>query len=130
MSLLTAFNNQILNLINDLNKLYPHETDIKLFNEKYKIIRYANPRIIIENFIAYVYPYKDFIMNNNEKFFLEKNTSLDREFTENDVSLTKVINFKKLWLKTSDENKDSIWKYFKVLIILAEKWFKKHSLNK
>ena len=128
MSLLTAFNNQIKNLITDLNKLYPDETDINLFNEKYKIIRYANPRIIIENFIVYVYPYKEFIMNKNEKFFLEDNTPVDKEFTENDVSLTKVINFKNLWLKTSDENKDAIWKYFQVLIILAEKWFRKQSI--
>ena len=128
MTLLSAFNTQIENLITDLNKLYPNESDIKIFKEKFKLIKFANPRMIIENFIVYVYPYKEFIMNKKEEYFIEDNNSIDREFKENEISLTKVINFKKLWLKTSDENKDAIWKYFQVLIILSERWFKENSV--
>lgn len=129
MSKLTAFNTQIQNLIDDLNKLYPDEKDVKLFKEKYKLIKFANPRMIVENFIIYVYPYKDYIMKKNEEFFLKENNSIDNEFTQNDISLTKVINFKKLWLITSNDNKDAIWKYFQVLIILAERWFKNTNIN-
>lgn len=130
MTLLSAFNTQVENLITDLGKLYPNESDIKIFKEKFKLIKFANPRMIIENFIAFVYPYKQFIMNKKEEYFLEDNNSIDREFKENDISLTKVINFKNLWLKTSDENKEAIWKYFQVLIILSERWFKENTLKK
>ena len=69
-------------------------------------------------------------MNKKEEYFLEDNNSIDREFKENDISLTKVINFKNLWLKTSEENKEAIWKYFQVLIVLSERWFKENSLKK
>lgn len=130
MSILTAFNTQVQNLIDDLKKLYPNEKDINLFREKFKLVKFANPRIIIENFIVYVYPYKEFIMNKNEKYFIEEDNSINRECDKNEISLTKVINFKKLWEKTSDKNKDAIWKYFQVLIILAERWFKENALNK
>ena len=130
MSILTAFNTQVQNLIVDLKKLYPNEKDINLFREKFKLVKFANPRIIIENFIVYVYPYKEFIMNKNEKYFIEEDNSINRECDKNEISLTKVINFKKLWEKTSDKNKDAIWKYFQVLIILAERWFKENAINK
>lgn len=130
MSILTAFNTQVQNLIDDLKNLYPNEKDINLFREKFKLVKFANPRIIIENFIVYVYPYKEFIMNKNEKYFIEEDNSINRECDKNEISLTKVINFKKLWEKTSDKNKDAIWKYFQVLIILAERWFKENALNK
>mgnify|MGYP006416829457 FL=1 len=130
MSILTAFNTQVQNLIDDLKKLYPNEKDINLFREKFKLVKFANPRIIIENFIVYVYPYKEFIMNKNEKYFIEEDNSINRECDKNEISLTKVINFKKLWEKTSDKNKDAIWKYFQVLIILAERWFKENAINK
>tara|TARA_B100000674_G_C37715024_1_gene856987 strand:- start:18 stop:410 length:393 start_codon:yes stop_codon:yes gene_type:complete len=130
MSILTAFNTQVQNLIDDLNKLYPNEKDINLFREKFKLIKFANPRLIIENFILYVYPYKEFIMSKNEKYFIEEDNSINRECDKNEISLTKVINFKKLWQKTSDKNKNAIWKYFQVLIVLAERWFKENALNK
>ena len=130
MSILTAFNTQVQNLIDDLNKLYPNEKDINLFKEKFKLIKFANPRLIIENFIVYVYPYKEFIMNKNEIYFIEEDNSINRECDKNEISLTKVINFKKLWKKTSDKNKGAIWKYFQVLIILAERWFKENTLKK
>jgi len=130
MSILTAFNTQVQNLIDDLKNLYPNEKDINLFREKFKLVKFANPRIIIENFIVYVYPYKEFIMNKNEKYFIEEDNSINRECDKNEISLTKVINFKKLWEKTSDKNKDAIWKYFQVLIILAERWFKENAINK
>jgi hypothetical protein len=112
---------QIDNFIKELVSIFPKNGDIILFGEQYNLIRSANSSLIIQYFIQYVYPHKTRIINQEESFFLEGGGQ--EELKENNGGLKFRDNIKNLWIsEMSDQNKDIIWKYFKIFVILSEKY--------
>ena len=65
------------------------------------------------------------IVNNDEKFFLGRldkslnDKSISQRLEENDLAL--VISIRSIWENLTPEKKSTIWKYIKILGILAEK---------
>jgi len=130
MSNLTRFNNQVDALINVLKNIDTIKNDpaIQLFEMKLNAARKLNAKIAIENFIKNVFQYKEHIMTKDEEFFLGnieqrvKEVSIE-EFEDNETKLHQALNIKEHWNKhLSPENKEVIWKYFQVLIKLAERY--------
>ena len=124
MSNLKKFNNVISDLISELCELYPNERDIKIFREKFNMITKVNNQMVLRGFLLHVYPHKQNIMNEDEKFFLSNATTMVKDASDNNdnVSLTQALNMKKLWENNmTTETKSAMWKYFKVLIILSER---------
>lgn len=120
MTIKQIFLQQIDNFIEELCTIFSNNSEIQLFGQKYEIIRSANSKIVIEYFIQFVYPNKKEIMNCDETFFL--NGGGQEELTDNS-GLKLRDNIKNLWInEMSDENKEIIWKYFKVFIKLCEKY--------
>lgn len=129
---LTVFNNQVENFIRDLLKILPDNRDIKVFNEKFKLIKGSNPRLTIESFLMYIYPYQKYIMDKDERYFLSDD--LDKELSGNtklleesgadsEYVLTKSLGLKELWTnELNQEQKEVIWKYFQVMIKLCERY--------
>ncbi len=133
MSNLGRFNTQLENLLNDLIKSFPDFIDIKMFKEKFLLAKKVNPKLVLLIFLKYIYPYKTHIVEQNVKFFLDD--SLTSEFVDNEelqkegnvdneYILTKALNFKKMWSKMSDQQKQTVWIYFKVLVVLCERYVK------
>ena len=63
-------------------------------------------------------------MNEDEKFFLANATSIVKDAAEkdNNVPITQALNLKTLWEDNmTDDTKETVWKYFKVLVILSER---------
>ncbi len=111
---------QIDNFISELCTIFPENGEVQLFGQKYNLIRSANSNIVIEYFVTFVYPHKTEIMSSNENFFL--NGGGQEELKDNS-GLKFRDNIRNLWIKEmSDENKEIIWKYFKMFIILSEKY--------
>ena len=111
---------QIDNFLKELCSIFPNNGDILLFNEKYNLIRSANSSLIIEYFIQYIYPHKQRIINNEESFFLDGG---GQEELKDNSKLQFRDNIKKLWIsEMSSQNKDIVWKYFKIFVILSEKY--------
>ena len=139
---LGKFNNQIENLLNDLLKIFPSNMEIKLFKEKFLLVKGTNPQIILLVFLKYIYPYKAKIVANDEAFFLSddltkeilNNEELKKEMKEqgktigenvdDEYILTKALGLKELWTKMNQEQHDTLWTYFKVLIVLCERYVK------
>ena len=122
MSNLTAFNNQLEKLIEDLINYFPENNDFKLFESSFSLLRQANPRKILELFQTHILPYKEYILAENEEFLLaydymdsHRNGNKDINYAEN-----LMMRLKQNWNDIDDKNKTSIWKYFKVLVILAQ----------
>ncbi len=131
MSNLGRFNSQLENMLNELSKSFPNWVDIKIFREKFLIAKKVNPKLILLVFLQYIYPYKSYITNKNEKFFLDENLTNtitnDKEIqksgeVDGEYLLTKALNLKKLWLQMNDQQKQTIWTYFQVLIFLCERY--------
>lgn len=124
MSSLTIFNNQIENLLNDLIKILPDNKDLTVGKEKFNLLRSMNARKTHKLFMEYVYPHKEHINNKNGDFFSDnlENFSQEEKNDKNKETFDKIFNFRELWKDGLTKNdKNIIWKYFQVLIILAER---------
>ena len=121
---LTRFNNTVDCLIDSLIERYSHHEyfakELRIIKEKFTILRKTNPAKVVEGVLVKVYPYKKQIMEDDDSFFLQKKYEDD---TKNEGNLVKVLKIKELWDTDMDENtKKTLFNYFKVFIVLAEKY--------
>lgn len=130
MTIIKMFNKQIISLITELIN-YFNDNKMKILKEKILIVNSANPSLIIRLFFENVYKYKDIIMEKDETFFLEqinednisKLYNKNKQLAEkNNINIMDVINLKDYWESLNSDDKDVIWKYLQVLIVLTEKW--------
>jgi hypothetical protein len=120
MSIKQKFLKQTDNFIEELCTIFSDNTEILMFREKYNLIKSANSKLIIEYFCQYVYPLKTKIMDEDESFFLDGG---GQEELKDNSGLKLRDNIRSLWVsQMSDENKEIIWKYFKIFILLCEKY--------
>ena len=126
MSSLSAFNNQLINLIDNLSKMYPNDPDIQFTKTTVSFIKKTNPRKLSDVFNKYVKQYETKIMEKDEEFLM-KNNFIDEE-NFNEISNQKmdyaegiISNLRKYWSSMDDESKENIWKYLQVLILLNNK---------
>lgn len=115
-----TFNKQISSFLENLQKILPNERDIKVFQAQLDTALMITPKIVLSSFIEHVYPHKAEILAKNEKFFLEEgNVDIEEDY------LSHAIHLKSLWQnKLTKENKEVVWKYLQVLVVLAEKTMK------
>lgn len=115
------FNKIIKEFLAELINLLPEQKDISIFKGHISIVEMMNETKIIKSFIEHVYPYKKGILEKDEDFFLDQGN-----FKHENDYLSESIHLKELWKNNlSKENKEIVWKYFQVLIILSEKYIKK-----
>ena len=120
MSIKQVFLQQIENFVTELATIFPTNGDILMLKEKFFFIKGFNSNIIIEYIIEFIYPLKNQIVAKNEDFFLNGG---GQEEIKDTSGLNLRNNIKNLWVShMSDENKEIMWKYFKIFIILTEKY--------
>ena len=109
---------QIDQMMAQLIKLYPDNGDLKKFQIAFDGVR-MNPMFVLQNFMLYVYPHKDKIMAGDESFFL--NNDYAEETGGNQEYMFKALRLKDLWQNRMNDNvKETMKKFFKVFIVLAE----------
>ena len=114
---------QIENFINEICTIFPHSNEMLLLREKFNMIKSMNSKIIVEYIIQHIYPLKQMILEQNEEFFL--NGGGQEEIKDDSSGLRFRDNIRKLWINEMiDENKEIVWKYFKVFVILSDKYIK------
>ena len=111
---LSAFNTQILRLVDELIEIYPEDFDFKTFKNSLDMLKRANARAPLELFQQHIYIHKEKILNNDFSHQAEGNS---------EKFLQIVTKLKQYWLDMSSNTKESIWKYFKVFIILCERYY-------
>jgi len=121
------FLKQIENFVTELATIFPTSGDILLLKENFLLLKSFNSNIVIEYFIQFIYPLKDQIIIKNEDFFLNGGGQEDIQETDTH-GLNLRNNIRTLWIsQMSEENKEIIWKYFKIFIILIEKYIKENT---
>lgn len=113
----SLFIEQTENLIDELMNILPENKNVEIFKEQYYFIKKANSKMIVNSFVKYVLPHKRYIQEKNEKFFLEGGGQ--EEVSKDNYNF--VLDIKKDWYTISVNNKEIIWKYFNVLVLLSEK---------
>ncbi len=122
------FMKQIENFSEEISILFPEIKSIKLFRHQYELVKMTNSKVLIESFIHYIYPHKSEIMSENEEFF---KAGGGQDFLVGNDSLTKFRDtMSEIWLeKLSEENKKICWKYFKVFVLLSERYIKENKMK-
>ncbi len=120
MSIKQVFLQNTDNFINDLCRIFPQNRDINLLKEKYYLVKDLDNKLIITYFVQYVYPHKDRILKQDDSYFLDGGGQDEIKDTS---GLRFRDNIKDLWInQISDENKGIVWKYFKIFVLLCEKY--------
>jgi predicted nucleotidyltransferase len=122
MSYLSVFTTQLSNLSEQLVEIFPGDTHLRVAQNFISLMKTANPRKLQELFGDVIKPYKDHIMEKNEAFFLEHDYGeLSDRAKDQDSANAIMTSLKNNWKNMSEENKETTWKYFQVLVKLNEK---------
>lgn len=110
------------NFVGALRKILPRDTAIADAQADLMLIKTISRRVILNSFTKYVYPYKNQIMIKDESFFLGNSSQVEEDY------LSKALRLKQLWVEQlCPANKEVVWTYFKVLVILSERALKEIS---
>lgn len=113
------FNEKTDEFIKDLMVAFPNVEQFKGFKSGFYMVKNLDPKTPQRIFETYVSStYRDFILNKDESFFLSHEIELK---SHKDYWLEFIDYIKEIWKTLDDENKDVIWKYFHVLLVLSDK---------
>jgi hypothetical protein len=117
------FNNTSEEFFKELTVTYPSIEPFKQLRTGLNLIKnldHKKPQKIFNSFVAT--KFRDYILNKDEQFFLTTDkieimrTDIGKEYWENFISYIRQI-----WSTLGTENKEVIWKYFHVLLVLSDK---------
>ena len=120
MSVLTAFNNIVIDFIEDCILVFPQDKHFRGYKQALLLLKKVNPRMISSSFKEYILPYQKYIEEKNEHFFLNSNYE---EFEQTEDVKSVINQIKGYWRdpNLSQSNKDKIWEYVIVLYKLSKK---------
>lgn len=115
MDYLAKFNETFEEFLADMIRAFPDDADLRMYQVALGAALMLSPRKLFDSFYKHVVvPYEAFIMARDEQFFL--NTTYN-QVRKHDV----VDKIKKMWHEMSGKDRDIVWKYFKLLVLLSRK---------
>jgi hypothetical protein len=124
-SVLTAFNDHFMEFVNDINTVFPDNTDILTAKKSFIMFRKANPKMIIQIwYIFIVSKYSSEIEKGNIDFFLSKDYSDDLNQLDYSDKIMKSIDQLRNPIKMmTKEEQEKIMVYIKNLTKLSTIYF-------
>tara|TARA_B100000035_G_scaffold200782_1_gene171752 strand:+ start:2044 stop:2427 length:384 start_codon:yes stop_codon:yes gene_type:complete len=125
MSLLKAFNNHLLEFIDDLILIFPEDLDIMTSKTFIQGIIKVNPKMISKYYYDNIaLKYKTEIEQGDITFFINKdyNEDLAEDWKTNKIHST-MDRWRNVLRTTKDENKKKAMKYFQNLSKLSEIYY-------
>ena len=126
MTSIKRFNAQLLNFANVLVKRFPSNYELKLGLTGVETLMKVNPKKNVEIFTAYIYRYRDKIMNKNEDFLINTDFVNDNPDLKSKGAFDIMTQLKSNWSELNTTDKDNIWKYLQVLITLTDNYIKEN----
>ena len=119
--------NNIINQFNTISVDFIKQTEKitgKSYINQFRLITSFNNIMAIEMYIKNILPYKRYIYNKDERFFINMdiNNSYMDYFT--DISI-----LKKKFKQLDNETKNNIWEYIQALTLLADDLHKNYQLS-
>ena len=112
------FNMKFEEFLDDLIETYPDEADLQAMRKMLDwTVKIMGPNVPQEMFNSCVaIPFGEKIMNKNESFFLEE-CVYDPKYADINI----VNKLKSKWKVLNADNKEVVWKYLHVLMIINKK---------
>ena len=121
MSVLSAFNNVIINFMDDCILVFPEDNDFKLYKKGLQMYQKYNPKKILTIFNEYMNLYRQKILDKDDTFFLENDYEIIQKY--NNKEIFEIINkIKTYWNLKEDNNKEKIWDYLLLLIKISDQY--------
>jgi hypothetical protein len=120
MSICKAFNNILINFIEDCISVFPEEPDFKIYKTGALLLKQYNPKKMPSVFKIYSKSYKTQIINKDETFFLNKEFSEVNNLQNEEEIVQLIGKIRKYWNTLSNKNKTTIWEYLNILLKLVE----------
>lgn len=117
---LTTFGNMLVRFFEELRDTFPEEKEIKAALETIQNAKKINPRLILDMFYENIAtPLREAIAKEDfESVIMYAREKINVQFNE---ILPAIAIFDRHWGNLGDANRQAIWKYLKVLIILGDK---------
>ena len=120
MTYYESFNNKLNEFLNDLHTTFPEMTDIKVLKSGLQFAKTMDVKMAQTMFDKHVAAkYEDQILKQNETFFL--NETYTHIANAHGIDLDIIGRLKDVWSTMDDSNREIIWKYLKVLVLLNKK---------
>jgi hypothetical protein len=123
------FNRKLEEFASDLATTFPEVKDFATLRTSLRMaltLTPALPRALFHQYV--VAPYEKQILARDEQFFLDDRSEFKKQLTQQtgggaggDVSLDLVKTIQGIWRSLGEGNKDVIWKYLQVLVLLDHK---------
>jgi hypothetical protein len=115
------FNEKMLEFAKDLCDVFPNVAEFKRFRSGVLMLQNLEPKTLENIFRTYVVEkYKDQLLMKDESFFLE-HTDFEIYSQRTDYWLSLIDQLKEMWKTLDQDNKEIVWKYFHVLIVISDK---------
>lgn len=120
-NILSAFNDQFTQFIEDVSVIFPEDPDVKFAKKSFTLMKSMNPRLIATSWQTYVYVnYKEQIDQGNFDFFVNKDYSDDLSTVGDSKEIMEIINrLRKPISNLSDDDKKKTLKYLQNLSKLS-----------
>lgn len=120
MDYLKKFNDLFCDMIGELVTVFPSDSELRLYKFAVEATIATDAFLANRIFNEYVaIPYGDKIQSKDETFFMEKDY---QEYAAGDQGTMEIFTkLKKCWKDLNDENRDTIWKYMRVMLNLNTK---------
>ena len=121
-NILTAFNDHFVDFINDVQSVFPEDTDVLTAKNALTAIRKANPKMIVKIWKVFIADkYKAEIDAGDISFFAEKDYSSDVSVSQNSDKIMESIDRLRAPIKNmSPENQAKTMKYIQNLTKLSD----------
>ena len=124
-SILKAFNNHIIEMLDDLITIYPRNTELRTTKTFIERLKKMNPKGMIKLWYSnVVIKYKTQIMNSDEDFFATKEIDGNDLGEYNNDKVRKFLEIMQKEIgKATESNKQKCFKYLQNLVKLSEIYF-------
>lgn len=128
-TLLTAFNTQFFEFIDDVVKLFPDDKAILQCKQILTLAKKGNPKLIISYWFQYMtVPYFKQINDGDISFFIEKNYkddlgNVNKDAQENEKFIKEINRLREPVRKMDDANKQICMKYIQNMAKLSNMYF-------
>ena len=120
--IMRTFNQQFMDLLADIQRIFPHNNEIAIALMNLELIKKAKPALIVHIWYKYIYSrYKEIIDAGDITFFFEKNYADDLTKMANAENIMKMIDKIREPVRHMDDvNRGHTMKYLQILSKLSE----------
>jgi len=110
----------LVRFFEELKETFPEEREIRVALETIQNARKINPRLVLDMFYVNITKQlREPIAKEDEQYITDyARSKINTQYNE---ILPAIAIFDKHWVTLSESNKQGIWKYLKVLVVLSDK---------